>query len=228
MELTYLGHASLSLELNGSHILVDPFISGNPLAKNIEIGDLEADYILITHGHQDHVLDVEAIAQRTGATLISNYEIVSYYGEKGLKGHPMNHGGKYSFPFGTVKYVNAIHSSVLPDGTYGGNPGGFVLWSDQLCLYIAGDTALTEDMKLIPKTCPKLDLAILPIGDNFTMGYEDDLIASDYIQCSKIMGYHYDTFPPIEIDKIKAKDVFSNENKELLLPAIGETITIIV
>lgn len=226
MKIIYLGHASLQLEFNGKTLLVDPFISANELASDIDIESLKADYILITHGHQDHILDVESIAQRTNAKLISNYEIITYYGKKGLEGHPMNHGGKFNFDFGTVKYVNAIHSSVLPDGTYAGNPGGFVIWDNRQCIYIAGDTALTEGMKLIPRTCPKLDLAILPIGDNFTMGYEDALIAAEFVNCDKIMGYHYDTFPPIKIDQVAAKTHFQQANKELLLPNIGESIRI--
>jgi len=223
MKVKFLGHASLLIEFGGKKLLFDPFISANELASSIDIKNIETDYILITHGHQDHVLDVEEIAKRTGATLISNYEIISYYANKGLNGHPMNHGGKFKFDFGTVKYVNAIHSSVLPDGTYGGNSGGFVIWDDSNCFYIAGDTALTEDMKLIPLTCPKLDFAVLPIGDNFTMGYEDALIASQYIQCDQVMGYHFDTFPPIKIDKSEAKQLFDNHKKELLLPEIGKT-----
>ena len=226
MKLTYLGHASLLIEINGTKLLVDPFISGNSLAKHINLKDIKADYILITHGHEDHVLDVETIARNNGATLISNFEIISWFGEKGLQGHSMNLGGKYTFDFGTVKYVSALHSSVLPDGTYGGNPGGFVIWSEKKCIYIAGDTALTEDMKLIPKTCPKSDLAVLPIGDNFTMGYEDALIASDYVGCEKVMGCHFDTFPPITIDKGKAKQLFSEHDKELIIPEIGQTIQV--
>lgn len=138
----------------------------------------------------------------------------------------MNHGGKFSFDFGTAKYINAIHSSVLPDGTYGGNPGGFVLNNDSKSIYIAGDTALTKDMELIPMTCPKLDLAIFPIGDNFTMGCEDACIASDFIGCNKIIGYHYDTFPPIKIDQQKAKDHFSEHGKELILLNIGESLEV--
>ena len=128
MNITFLGHASLQLDIEGKTIIVDPFISGNDLAKEIDVNGLKADYILITHGHQDHVLDVEQIAKNNPETiLVSNYEIITWYGEKGINGHPMNHGGKKRFDFGMVKYVNAIHSSVLPDGTYGGNPGGFVI-----------------------------------------------------------------------------------------------------
>ncbi|MEM9686173.1 MAG: metal-dependent hydrolase [Bacteroidota bacterium] len=226
MKITYLGHGALHIIWGDTHLVCDPFISGNPLARHINIKDIKADYMLITHGHEDHVLDAEEIAKHNDATLISSFEIISWFGKKGLKGHPMNLGGKYSFDFGTVKYVNAIHSSVLPDGTYGGNPGGFVIWDQESCIYIAGDTALSEDMKLIPKTCPRLDLAILPIGDNFTMGYEDAVIASDYIDCNRIMGYHFDTFPPITIDKAKARALFTEHNKELIIPEIGETISL--
>lgn len=223
MTITYLGHAAFLLEIAGKHIIVDPFISANPLASHINIDDLKADYILLTHGHQDHVLDVEQIVQNNpNALIVSNYEIVSWYGEKGISGHPLNHGGKKVFDFGTVKYVNAIHSSVLPDGTYGGNPGGFVLWNADKCVYIAGDTALTQDMKLIPDTCPGLDLAILPVGDNFTMGYEDAAVAADFIKCKQVLGCHYDTFPPIALDKEIAKQHFSANGKELILLEIGK------
>ena len=227
MRITYLGHATLHLEIEGKHIVVDPFISGNELASHIDIDALKADYILLTHGHQDHVLDVEQIAKKNpSALIVSNYEIVSWLGEKGFNGHPLNHGGKKVFDFGTVKYVNAIHSSVLPDGTYGGNPGGFVIWNANKCIYIAGDTALTQDMKLIPDTCPKVDLAILPIGDNFTMGYEDAVLAADFVQCNKVLGCHYDTFPPIALDKEAARQHFTAKEKELLLLEIGETVTL--
>lgn len=224
MKLTYYGQACFGTEIKGKKILFDPALSANPLAKDIDINSLEADYILLTHGHGDHVADVESIAQRTGATIISNYEIVTYYGEKGFKGHPLNHGGKWNFDFGTVKYVNAIHSSVLPDGTYGGNPGGFVIWNDDICFYHAGDTALTWDMKLIPMTCPKLDFAILPVGDNFTMGYEDAVIAAEFIDCDKIVGCHFDSFGYIEIDHNKAKQAFENKDKRLILPTIGDAV----
>lgn len=224
MKIKYLGHATLFIEINNTKIIVDPFITGNPLAKNIDINTIEADYILITHGHLDHILDVEAIVKNTNAKIISNFEIVNWFSEKDIEGHAMNHGGKYNFEFGTLKYVNAVHSSNMPDGSYGGNPGGFVLWNNEHCIYIAGDTALTEDMKLIPLTCPKLDLAILPIGDNFTMGYEDALIASDFLKCDKVLGYHFDTFPPIVIDKDKALYMFEKRNKHLTLPEIGDSI----
>lgn len=222
MKITFLGHASLHIETNSFNLIVDPFISANEKASHINIDDLKADFILLTHAHQDHILDVETIAKNTGAKIISNYEIVTHYGEKGIEGHPMNHGGSWQFDFGKVKYVNAIHTSSFPDGSYGGQPGGFVIQADKT-IYIAGDTALTYDMKLIAKQF-KLDLAVLPIGDNFTMGIDDALIASDFIKCDRVLGYHYDTFGYIEIDKPKAKAKFDSQLKKLHLLEIGESI----
>jgi len=225
-QIQFLGHACFLVEFGGTKLLFDPFITGNPMAKQIDIDALEVDYIFLTHGHQDHVLDAEAIAKRTKAKIISNYEIVSWYDSKGIPGHPMNHGGKYVFDFGTVKYVSAIHSSVLPDGTYGGNPGGFVVWNDSNCFYMAGDTALTYDMKLIPALCPKLDWAVLPIGDNFTMGMEEAVMAADFIQCNQIIGCHYNTFPPIEIEVSKAQELFEAQKSILHLPKIGTSLSL--
>ena len=207
MKITFLGHASLGIVVKGIHILVDPFISANPKASLIDINSLQADYILLTHAHQDHILDVETIAKRTKATIVSNFEIVTHW----------------EFNFGTVKYINAIHTSSFPDGSYGGQPGGFVIEGEHKNIYIAGDTALTYDMKLIPMKT-KLDLAILPIGDNFTMGIEDAIIASDFIKCDKILGYHYDTFGYIEIDHAEAKRKFFDNGKDLMLLGIGESL----
>ena len=226
MQITYYGQSSFGVEINNSSILFDPFISPNELAKDIDVDAIKAAYILVSHGHEDHVADVERIAKNNKSKVVSNFEIVSWYGAKEIGGHPMNLGGKWNFDFGTVKYVNAVHSSVLPDGTYGGNPGGFVIWNEKNAFYFAGDTALTLDMKLIPMTCPKLDFAILPIGDNFTMGYTDALIASDFIECDKIIGCHYDTFGYIKIDQAAAKKAFADKGKELILLSIGETISL--
>lgn len=224
MNITFYGQSSFLIEMNGKFLVFDPFISPNPKAKNVKVDSIKADYVLLSHGHGDHVADAEAIAKNNEAKVISNYEIVEWYGAKGVGGHPLNHGGKWKFEFGTVKYVNAIHSSVLPDGTYGGNPGGFVIWDDKTCFYFAGDTALTFDMKLIPISCPKLDFAILPIGDNFTMGYEDAAIAAEYIECDTIIGCHFDTFGYIEIDHAAAKAAFEKRGKNLILPSIGKKV----
>ncbi|MFC0604402.1 metal-dependent hydrolase [Winogradskyella pulchriflava] len=223
MKITFYGHACLGIQIKDLHILVDPFISGNEKASEIDIESVKADYILLTHAHQDHTLDVEAIAKRTGAIIVSNYEIVVHYQGLGLEGHPMNHGGSWDFEFGNLKYVNAIHTSSFPDGKYGGQPGGFVIEGEHKTIYIAGDTALTMDMKLIPMQT-KLDLAILPIGDNFTMGIDDAIIASDFIQCDKILGYHFDTFGYIEINHEEAKRKFFDKGKDLMLLEIGESV----
>ncbi len=224
MKVTYYGQACFGIQVGEHHLLFDPFITPNEQAKHIDINSIKADFILLTHGHGDHVADVEAIAKNTGAKIIANYEIVSYYGEKGIEGHPMNHGGKWKFPFGTVKCVNAVHSSVLPDGTYAGNPLGFVITTEEGTFYHAGDTALTWDMKLIPMICPTLKFAILPIGDNFTMGYEDAVIASDFIACNDIIACHFDTFGFIKVDHDAVQLAFSSKGKTIHLPTIGETI----
>ena len=226
MKIKYLGQSSLQIETMGITIIVDPMIRPNPLASQIEITQLKADYILLTHGHYDHVADALEIAQKNDATLIANYEVATWYENQGIKVHSMNTGGKFVFDFGTLKMVTAIHSSTLPDGSSGGSAGGFVLWNDEGTIYIAGDTALTYDMKLIAMTCPKLDLAILPIGDNYTMGYEDALIAADFIECDRIVGYHFDTFPWIEIDHNKALEHFAKNNKQLTLPKVGDEISL--
>jgi len=223
MKIIFYGHASFGIQVNDINILVDPFITGNPNASHIDIDKLEADYILVTHAHQDHVLDVESIAKRTGAMVVSNFEIVSHFEKLGIEGHPMNHGGQWDFEFGNVKYVQAIHTSSFPDGSYGGQPGGFVIEGEHKNIYIAGDTALTFDMKLIPLQT-KLDLAILPIGNNFTMGIKDAIIASDFVQCDKVLGCHFDTFGYIEINHKGAKQQFFDKGKDLMLLEIGESI----
>jgi L-ascorbate metabolism protein UlaG (beta-lactamase superfamily) len=226
MKITFLGHASLLLQFDSYSILVDPFITGNPKVNDtVSIQELHPDFILLTHAHQDHTLDVEAIAGNSNATIISNYEIAVHYEKKGFNVHPMNHGGTYQAAFGKVKYVQAVHTSSFADGSYGGQPGGFLLEAGGKSIYIAGDTALTMDMKIIPMQ-HSLDLAVLPIGDNFTMGIEDAVIASDFVECDKILGYHYDTFGYIEIDHKKAKETFEKAGKTLYLLAIGEQMTL--
>ena len=215
MKITFYGHASLGIEVGGKNIIVDPYISPNPKASHIDINALKADYILLTHAHGDHIADVEAIAKNTNATIVSNAEITGYFANKGFETHPMNHGGSWNFDFGKVKFVNAIHSSSFPDGSYGGNPGGFVIEGEHKNIYIAGDTALTFDMQLIPLRT-NLDLAILPIGDNFTMDIDDAIIAADFVECDKILGYHFDTFGYIEIDHQEAVKKFFDAGKDLM------------
>lgn len=226
MQLTFYGHSCFSVNTEGVNLLFDPFISPNELAKQVDVNKINCDYVLISHGHEDHLADAESILKRTKATVVSNYEIAMWYVAKGIeKYHPMNFGGSWKFDFGTVKFVKAEHSSVLPDGTYGGNPGGFVVKTNQGNFYYAGDTALNYDMKLIGEY-EKLDFAVLPIGDNFTMGIDDAIRAAEFINCNKIVGVHYDTFPYIKINKEEAIKKFAAAGKELILLAIGETITI--
>ncbi|MBK7888151.1 MAG: metal-dependent hydrolase [Bacteroidetes bacterium] len=226
MKITYYGHSCFTLEVKGKVVLFDPFISPNELASKIDINKIHADYILISHGHQDHIADAVSIAQRTGAKVISNWEIISWLGNQGLENtHPMNIGGHWFFDFGKVKCVNAVHSSSLPDGSYGGNPMGFLLETDEGNVYYAGDTALTLDMKLIGDY-KRIDLAFLPIGNNFTMGIDNAVLASDFIRCEKIIGMHYDTFDYIKIDHDEAFGKFAAAGKELVLLQIAQSITL--
>ncbi len=226
MKLQFLGHASFLIEIKGKKILFDPFITENEKATHIDVDALEVDYILVSHGHFDHVLDVERIAKRTGAKIVSNFEIATWFENKGCKNvHPMNFGGTWEFDFGTVKYVAAVHSSTLPDGSVGGHPGGFVVSSEDGNFYYSGDTALTFDMKLIPLST-KLDFAIFPIGDNFTMGAEDAVVAAEFVETNRVVAMHFDTFGFIEIDHQKAKDIFNNKNIELKILSVGEEINI--
>lgn len=223
MKVTYYGHSCFAVEVNRRTVLFDPFITPNELARSIDVNKVAADFILISHGHQDHLSDAAAIAKRTGATLISNFEIVTWFGKQGIqKAHPMNHGGAFAFDFGRVKFVNAVHSSTLPDGASGGNPGGFVVETSEGNFYYSGDTALTMDMKLIGEST-KLMFAALCVGDNFTMGPDDAVKAANFIRCDEILGVHFDTFPPIEIDHAAAKEKFKAAGKTLHLLRPGET-----
>ena len=226
MEITYYGHSCFGIKIGSRRLLFDPFIRGNPIATHVDVAAIETDFILISHAHGDHLADAEDIARRTKATLISNYEVVTWFNKKGIEGgQSLNHGGKVKLDFGTVRYVNAIHSSSFPDGTYGGNPGGFVIETAEGNFYYSGDTALTMDMQLVPMFC-KLDFAMLSIGGYFTMDFNDAIIASDFIQCDKIIGMHYDSFPPIKINHEEAMAAFKSAGKELTLIKIGESFTI--
>lgn len=225
MKFKYYGHSCFAVEVAGKTLLFDPFISGNPLAKDIALSSIKADYILISHAHGDHIADAVALANQTGATIVSNHEIVLWLQAKGAKkGHGMNHGGKWKFDFGEVKYVYAQHSSSFPDGSYGGNPGGFIVDSVEGTFYYAGDTALMNDMKLFGKHY-ELDFVVLPIGDNYTMGVEDAVHAAKMLRCTEVVGVHYNTFPPITIDVQAAVATFQKAGNHLYLPAIGEELT---
>lgn len=224
MRITYYGHACFGVSVAGKNLLFDPFIKHNELAKHIDINTIAADYILLSHGHFDHIADVLDIAKRTNAVIISNYEIATSYEKQGLKVHPMNHGGKWNFKFGLVKMVAAIHTSSFADGSYAGNPSGFVLETEEGNFYYSGDTALTMDMQLIPLTCKKLDVALLNLGDNFTMGVDDAIIASDFVKCDNVIGLHFDTFGYIKIDHQEAIRKFADKGKELMLLEIGKSV----
>ena len=226
MQITYYGHASFLVQTQGKKLLFDPFISPNELAGSIDVDAIKPDYILLSHGHQDHVADVERIYKTSQPQLISSFEVVSWFEEKGLDNyHPMNLGGEWKFDFGKLKMVNAVHSSSLPDGSHGGNPAGFVITNEEATFYYAGDTALTWDMKLIAEEF-SLDFAFLPVGNNFTMGINDASVAAEFVKTKKVIGMHYDTFPYIKIDHDEARETFNKKGLELILMGIGETTNI--
>lgn len=224
MKITFYGQSCVGVNLKGKTMLFDPFVSGNPLAEHIDVNSIVADIMVITHGHGDHVADAATVLKNTGAHLISNYEIVNWFGAQGFENaFGMNTGGSYSPADGMrIKCFQACHSSTLPDGSNGGHPNGYVVYSDEGNFYHAGDTGLMMDMKLLADQ--ELDFAFLPIGDVFTMGVEDAAKAAEFINCNRIIGIHYDTFPPITIDKEKAKKTFADAGKELILLDVGQSI----
>ena len=227
MQITYYGHSCFSVEIKGKHLLFDPFITFNDLAnKIVKVDEIPADYILVSHGHEDHIADCVRVADRTDAKVISNFEIHLWLNSQGIENtHPMNTGGSWDFGDFQVKCVVAHHSSGLPDGRYGGNPLGFIITSEEGNFYYAGDTSLTLDMQLIPKWV-KLNFAVLPIGDNFTMNASDALTCSEMINCKTVIGVHYDTFGFIRIDHEKAIETFRDAGATLKLMNIGETISL--
>ena len=224
-ELTWLGHGSWSINSGGHTILLDPFLDDSPVAP-VKSDKVEADFILVSHGHFDHVADVEKIARRTGAMIISNFEICEWYNSKGLDNvHAMNLGGGFDFPFGRVKMTLAHHTSMLPDGANGGNPAGFVVSLPEGNVYFACDTGLFYDMKLIG-TCG-LELAALPIGDNFTMGPDDALEAVKLLQPKRVVPVHNKTWPVIDQDaEAWAERVRTETTTEPMVIEPGETISL--
>ena len=223
MRATSYGHSCIELQLAQTRILFDPFITPNKLASSVDIQQIKPQYILLSHGHEDHMADLFDIQKNVNSTVICIAEIAYWLNGKDVSNvHGMNIGGAYSFDFGRVKMVNAIHSSSLPDGSYGGNPAGYVIYADGKTIYFAGDTALTYDMKLLADE--NLDWAFLPIGDNFTMGVDDAIRAAGFINCKNIIGIHYNTFPPIQINEQEARDKFENAGLNLHLLSVGESI----
>jgi|SRR5690625_2354197 len=224
MKISYHGHSVVMVQTDTHKILIDPFITGNKLC-DLDPETVEADVILLTHGHNDHVGDTISIAKRTGALVVALNELAVYLGQKGLKTHPMNIGGAYDFDFGRVKFTQAFHGSSYEeeDGTfiYTGMPGGILLTINDKTIYHVGDTALFSDLKMIGDM-NDIDLAFIPIGDNFTMGPEDALIAADWINAEIVVPVHYNTFPVIEQDPEDfAKRVETGEGKAM---KVGEVL----
>ena len=224
MKLTFFGHGTHLIEAGGKRFLFDPFITGNPSAREGDLDNITVDYIFVTHGHGDHTGNLVSVAKKTGALCVASFEIAQWLGKYGVDNvHGMNHGGPISFDFGKVRGVNAVHSSSFGDGSYAGNPMGFVFNTAEGDFYVAGDTALTMDMQLIPLWAT-LKFSVLPIGSNFTMDPQDAIHAADFVKCDTVVGVHYNTWPVIKIDTEKAKADFAAAGKRLLLPAVGETI----
>lgn len=208
-KLTYFGHSAFLIEHNNNKILIDPFITGNPLAP-VKADDLSADFIILSHAHGDHFGDTLEIAKRCNSTVIAVNELANYVASKGAKAHNMHIGGSYEFPFGKVKFTIAHHGSSSNEGEYMGEPAGILLFLDGKVVYHAGDTGLFADMKLIGEL-HKINIALLPIGDNFTMGMNDALKAVELLNPELTIPMHYNTFPVIKADP----DEFVNQVKKI-------------
>ena len=199
ISFTWHGHGTFTLAFAGIDVVIDPFFAGNNPAAVKKVSDVSASFILQTHGHADHILDTIPLAKRTGAQVIANAEIAGWIQKQGHDNvWAMNTGGSFAFPFGRVKMTAALHSSGLPDGTYGGDPGGFLISADGGTVYVAGDTALFSDMSLIGNA--GIDLAIIPTGDNFTMGPDEAFASLSYLKPKVVIPVHYNTWPPIAQD----------------------------
>ena len=196
--LTYFSHAAWRIETKGTNILIDPFLDDNPTSP-VKSKDVTADYIIVTHAHGDHIGDTIPIAKANNSTVIANFEIANWCGEQGVTAHPLHIGGAHEFPFGRVKLIQAFHGSSFPDGTYGGMPAGVLLSVEGKTIYHSGDTCLFSDMKLIGETNP-IDVAMIPIGDNFTMGIDDAVKAVEFLKPKKVFPMHYKTFDIINVD----------------------------
>ncbi|NQW27026.1 MAG: metal-dependent hydrolase [Flammeovirgaceae bacterium] len=226
MDITFFGHNSFLIKSDVS-IFIDPFITPNPKAKEININEIIADFILITHGHMDHIADVDKILQHNDAKIIAIVEVAGWLAAQGhTRLHGLNFGGTYHFSNRTsAKFVQAVHSSSMPDGTYGGQPGSYIFKTQGKTIFIAGDTALHSDLKLFG-ALNSIDLAILPIGGNYTMDVEDAVHAAKFLGCEKVIGCHYNTFPEITIDHQSAIELFNSHKLDLMLLTIGEKISI--
>lgn len=223
--LTWLGHGSWALESAGHKLLIDPFLDDSPTAP-VKAADVEADFILVSHGHSDHVADVESIAKRTGALVIGVFEVAQWFQARGVENTlGMNLGGSTSQPFGRLQLTPAHHSSTMPDGSPGGNPAGLLLRLADAMIYFACDTALFSDMERIGRA--GLDLAVLPIGDLFTMGPEDSIEAIQLLKPKRVMPAHYNTWPPIAQDAAAwAETVRRETSAEPIVLKPGEPYTL--
>lgn len=224
---TYYGHATFGIDADGTKIIVDPFFAPNSPVAQVTGEEVECDVMLITHGHGDHIADAVGIAKRTGCQVIANFEIVGWLQGQGIENvHPLHIGGGNSFSFGRVKMTIAHHGSGLPDGSYGGNPGGFLInFNDGTDVYLAGDTALTYDMRLIGDA-GGVDLAALPIGDNFTMGPDDAATAAQFVKAKRVVPIHYNTWPPIEQDPHAFAQVLDAVGIETIIMDAGDTYSL--
>lgn len=227
ISVRYLGHACFEFNFNGTKVLLDPFVTYNPLAKDIDVKGLMPDYIFLSHGHEDHVADLAKIQAQSSATVAAIVETAGWVRRQGIsedKVIEFNFGGTLTLPFGKVKMVYALHTNSTPDGSYGGAPCGFIFSIGDKTIYFAGDTALTMEMKLLEDL--NLDWAILPIGGHYTMDMYDAIKAAGFVNCRNIIGMHYDTFSPVTIDTNEAKRAFEEAKLNLNLLQLGETITL--
>lgn len=225
ISVRYLGQSCVEFDFNGTVVLLDPFITFNPIAQGIDVKSLQPSYIFLSHGHQDHVADMFQVQQQSDATVASIVETASWVRKQGVpEGRVIefNFGGTLNLPFGRVKMVYALHTNSTPDGDYGGQACGFIFYVGDKKIYFAGDTALTLEMKLLEDL--SLDWAFLPIGGHYTMDMYDAVKAAKFIGCKNIIGIHYNTFPPISIDVVKAELLFSDVGFNLYLPEVGESM----
>lgn len=226
MRVTFYGHACFKVELNNKSIVFDPFIRGNELANNIEVKDINPDFLLLSHAHSDHIADAVEIANQSKATVYAIYEICMWLNKQGVSNfHPMNIGGTAHSDNICFTMTPALHSSSFEDGTYGGVAAGFVVQNETNCFYYSGDTAMFSDMSLIGSR-RNLDFAFLPIGDNFTMGIADAIEAAKLLKIKKVIGMHFDTFGYIKINHQEAIAQFNQAGIELILMEIGQSIEI--